>query len=121
MYLNCSGFVCAVVSNRYPESGQNIYILWCCNGCCNTAFTSITAKNSSICPEGTRSYHHLMAIEQAGPAVIGVDDTDGRNRVAVKRVRKPEGSVYQVQPSTCDQIVNIRDIYVENGNIIFII
>jgi len=41
-----------------------------------------------------RSYHHLMTIEQAGPAVIGVDDTDRRKRVAIKRVRKPEGSVH---------------------------
>ena len=61
-----------------------------------------------------------MTIEQAGPAFMGVDDTDGRNRVATKRVRKPEGSVHQVQPSTCDQIINIRDIYVESGDVIFI-
>ncbi len=49
-----------------------------------------------------RLYHHLMTIDQAGPAVIGVDDTDRRKRVAIKRVRKPEGSVYQVPPSSCD-------------------
>ena len=62
-----------------------------------------------------RSYHHLMTIEQAGSAVIGVDDTDRRKRVAIKRVTKPEGSVHQVPPSACDQIVNIKDMYVENG------
>jgi len=67
-----------------------------------------------------RSYHHLMTIEQAGPAVIGVDDTDGRKRVAIKRVRKPEGSVHQVPPSTCDQIVNIKDMYVENDDVVFV-
>jgi len=67
-----------------------------------------------------RSYHPLMTIEQAGPAVIGVDDTDRRKRVAIKRVRKPEGSVHQVPPSTCDQIVNIKDMYVENGDIVFV-
>ncbi len=67
-----------------------------------------------------RSYHHLMTIEQAGPAVIGVDDTDRRKRVAIKRVRKPEGSVHQVPPSTCDQIVNIKDMYVENGVVVFV-
>jgi len=61
-----------------------------------------------------------MTIEQAGPAVIGVDDTDRRKRVAIKRVRKPEGSVHQVPPSTCDQIVNIKDMYVENGDVVFI-
>ena len=67
-----------------------------------------------------RSYHHLMIIEQAGPAVIGVDDTDRRKRVAIKRVRKPEGSVHQVPLSTCDQIVNIKDMYVENGDVVFV-
>ncbi len=67
-----------------------------------------------------RSYHHLMTIKQARPAVIGVDDTDRRKRVAIKRVRKPEGSVHQVPPSTCDQIVNIKDMYVENGDVIFV-
>lgn len=49
-----------------------------------------------------RSYHHLMIIEQAGPAVIEVDDIDRRKRVVIKRVRKPEGSVHQVPPFTCD-------------------
>jgi len=67
-----------------------------------------------------RSYHHLMVIKQAGPAVIGVDDTDRRKRVAIKRVRKPEGSVHQVPPSTCDQVVNIKDMYVENGDVVFV-
>jgi len=67
-----------------------------------------------------RSYHHLMTIEQAGPAVIGVDDTDGRKRVAIKRVKKPEGSVHQVPPSICDQIVNIKDMYVENDDVVFV-
>ena len=67
-----------------------------------------------------RSYHHLMIIEQAGPAIIGVDDSDHRKRVAIKRVTKPEGSVPQVPPSTCDQIVNIKDMYVENGGVIFV-
>ncbi len=67
-----------------------------------------------------RSYHHLMTIDQAGPAVIGVDDTDRRKRVAIKRVRKPEGSVHQVPPSTCDQIVNIDDMYVEDRDVVFV-
>jgi hypothetical protein len=67
-----------------------------------------------------RSYHHLMTIKQAGPAVIGVDDTDSRKRVAIKRVRKPEGSVYRVPPSTCDQIVNIKDIYIKNDDVVFV-
>jgi serine/threonine protein kinase len=67
-----------------------------------------------------RSYHHLMTIEQAGPAVIGVDDTDERKRVAIKRVRKPEGSVHQVPPSTCEQIVNIKDMYIENDVVVFV-
>ncbi|KAL9631870.1 MAG: hypothetical protein Q9164_005656 [Protoblastenia rupestris] len=67
-----------------------------------------------------RSYHHLMTIEQAGPAVIGVDDADHRKRVAIKRVRKPGGSVHQVPPSTCDQIVNIHDMYAENGDVVFV-
>lgn len=61
-----------------------------------------------------------MTIEQAGPAVIGVDDTDYRKRVAIKRVRKPEGPVHQVPSSTCDQIVNIKDMYVDDGDIVFI-
>jgi len=67
-----------------------------------------------------RSYHHLMTIDQAGPAVIGVDDTDRRKRVAIKRVRKPEGSVHQVPPSNCNQIVNINDMYVEDRDVIFV-
>ncbi len=67
-----------------------------------------------------RSYHHLMTIDQAGPAVIGVDETDRRKRVAIKRLGKPEGSVHQVPPSTCDQIVNINDMYVEDCDVVFV-
>lgn len=67
-----------------------------------------------------RSYHHLMTIDQAGPAVIGVDDADRRKRVAIKRVRKSEDSVHQVPPSTCDQIVNINDMYVEDRDVVFV-
>ncbi len=67
-----------------------------------------------------QSYHHLMIIEQAGPAVIGVDNTDRRKRVAIKRVRKPKGSVHQVPPSTCDQIANIHDMYVEDCDVVFV-
>ena len=67
-----------------------------------------------------RSYYYLITIKQARPAVIRVDDTDSRKRAAIKRVRKPKGSVYQVPPSTCDQIVNIKDMYVENNNIVFV-
>lgn len=67
-----------------------------------------------------RSYYHLITIKQAGPAVIGVDDTDSRKRVAIKRVRKPEGSIYRVPPSTYNQIINIKDIYIKNNNVIFV-
>lgn len=40
--------------------------------------------------------------------------------MAIKRLRKPEGSVHQVPPSTCDQIVNIHDMYFENGDVVIV-
>ncbi len=61
-----------------------------------------------------------MTIDQAGCAIIGVDDIDPRKRVAIKRVKSPEGSVYQIPSFTCEQIVNIKDMYMEKSDIVFV-
>lgn len=66
------------------------------------------------------SYHHLMTIEQAEPAVIRVNNTDCQKRVIIKQVRKSESFIHQVPVFTCDQIVNIEDMYIENDDVVFI-
>ncbi len=40
--------------------------------------------------------------------------------MAIKWVTKPEGSIPQVPPSTCNQIVNIKDMYIKNGGVVFV-
>lgn len=61
-----------------------------------------------------------MTIEQAGPAIIGFHDNDHRKQVAIKKATKPKGSVHQVPPSNSDQIVDIKDMYAENRDIVFV-
>ena len=67
-----------------------------------------------------RLYHHLMIIDQTECAIIEVDNIDSRKRVIIKRVRCSEDPVYQISSFTCEQIVNIKDMYMKKSYIIFI-
>ena len=67
-----------------------------------------------------QSYHHLVTIDQAEPAVIGIVDTNHRKQVDIKQVVKPKDFVHQVPPSTCNQIVTIKALYVKTDEVIYI-
>ena len=67
-----------------------------------------------------RRYHELMTLDQAGPAVIGYDDTDRCSFVAIKRRKRPEGSfIPQVQVKS-NHLVSLKDMYIEGNDIVFI-
>jgi len=41
-----------------------------------------------------RFYYYFIIIKQAGPTIIGVDNINNWKQIVIKRVRKPEGSIY---------------------------
>jgi len=66
-------------------------------------------------------YHEWMILDQAGPAIIGCDNTRAGNMVAIKRVKRPEQySGRYMQPFVSDHVVNVKDMYCEDNEITII-
>jgi len=78
------------------------------------------AERAVIRASPQRRYHEVMTLDQAGPAVIGYDDTDRRSFVAIKRRKRPDGPpVHQVQVKS-NHLVGLRDMYVEENDVVCI-
>ncbi len=70
-------------------------------------------------PIGT--YNELMIRDQAGPAIIGSDNSEECNFVAIKRVKKVDNSlVHRIPSFNSDQLVEIRDMYQDNDDVVII-
>ncbi len=67
------------------------------------------------------SYNELMTRDQAGPAIIGSDNSEECNFVAIKRVKKVDNSlVHRIPSFNSDQLVEIRDMYQDNDDVVII-
>jgi hypothetical protein len=67
------------------------------------------------------TYHEFMDLGQAGPAIMGFDNTREANLVAIKRLERiDKRSTHRMRPFTSDSVVNIRDIYFDNDDLVII-
>lgn len=67
------------------------------------------------------SYNELMTRDQAGPAIIGSDNSEECRFVAIKRVKKVDNSlVHRIPSFNSDQLVEIRDMYQDNDDVVII-
>ncbi len=63
-------------------------------------------------------YHEWVALDQAGPAVIGCDNTRAGILVAIKRVeRNRQDNARCMPPFTSDHVVNVKAMYWEDHEI----
>ena len=68
-----------------------------------------------------RSYHEFMALDQAGPAVIAHENVKDEVFVAIKRVKRVDPKpVYQIPDSRSDQLVNIKEMFLEDNKIVIV-
>jgi hypothetical protein len=67
------------------------------------------------------TYHEFMVLDQAGSANMGCDNTRERDLVAIKRLKGiDKSSTHKMRPFTSDHVVNIRDMYFENDDLVII-
>lgn len=67
------------------------------------------------------SYHEFMKLDQAGPAVMGCDNTRERKIVAVKRLKGVYKAVkHMMVPFTTDQVVNVLKMFFDNNDLVVI-
>lgn len=67
------------------------------------------------------TYHEFMVLDQAGSANMGYNNTRDHNLVAIKRLKGIDKSLkYRMRPFISDYIVNIRDIYFNNDDLVII-
>ncbi|MCJ1360236.1 MAG: hypothetical protein MMC33_010239 [Icmadophila ericetorum] len=68
------------------------------------------------------SYHEFMHLDQAGPAIIVQDNMDRREFVAIKRIKRIASTpVYTVPAFESNQIVNIKEMFLEGDNLITVV
>ena len=68
-----------------------------------------------------KSHHTLMSLDQAGPSIIGYDDTIPPNLVAIKRVKRPNNiTITRLPCYSSNQLVSILDAYLDNNEIVFV-
>jgi hypothetical protein len=78
-----------------------------------------TEQQIKTAPQVT--YHEFMVLDQAGPAVIGFDDTRERNLVAIKRLNGiDKSSMYRLRPFTSNHMVNVREAYIDHDNLVIV-
>ena len=81
---------------------------------------AVRSKQPLIRATPQRRYHEIMTLNQAGPTIIGYDDTDRRSLVAIKRRKAPNRPpIHQVQVKS-NYLVGLRDMYVEENDVVFI-
>jgi hypothetical protein len=62
-----------------------------------------------------------MNLNQARPAIIGFDNTREANLIAIKRLKRIDKRLtYRMRPFISDSIINIRDIYFNNDDLVII-
>lgn len=91
----------------YPELDEDVSI-------------PTTTKNEK--PAGCTSLHQPLSPpygQLSKTAVIRLKATNCQERGAVKCVKKPEDSINQVLISTGDQIIDIANMYIKNGDLLF--
>jgi hypothetical protein len=68
------------------------------------------------------TYYEFMVLDQAGSAIIGCDNTKERNLVAIKRLKNgiDKSSMRGIQHFTSDHVVNIRESYFDNDDLVII-
>ena len=63
-------------------------------------------------------YHEWMELDQAGPAVIGCDNTRAGIMVAIKRIKKTgQDDLGCMPPFINDHVVNVKDMYCKDNEI----
>ena len=68
------------------------------------------------------SYHEFMHLDQAGPAIIAQDNMNRREFVAIKRIKRIASTpVYTVPAFESNQIVNIKEMFLEGDNLITVV
>ena len=66
-------------------------------------------------------YDEFMALDLAGTAMIGSENNEDPDLVAIKRVEKTsESRISRIAPFTSDHLVQIKDVY-EDGNDVVIV
>ena len=66
-------------------------------------------------------YNEWMTLAQAGPAIIGCDNTRDANMVAIKQVKRPEQfSGRCMPPFLSDHVVSVKDMYCKDNEITII-
>ena len=66
-------------------------------------------------------YDEFMALDQAGPAMIGSDNNKEPSLVAIKRIKKAdERPINRITPFTSDHLVQIRNIYEDGDDIVIV-
>ena len=74
------------------------------------------AENTSRGP-----YDEFMALDLAGTVMVGSENNEDPDLVAIKRVKKTsESRISRITPFTSDHLVEIKDVY-EDGNDVVII
>lgn len=67
------------------------------------------------------SYNELMTRDQAESTIIDSDNSEKCNFVAIKRVKKVDNSlVHRIPSFNSDQLVEIRDMYQDNDDVVII-
>lgn len=67
-----------------------------------------------------RWYHEIMTLDQAESTVIEYNDIDWRSFVAIKRRKRPDESLSHHVQFRSNHLVDLRDMYVERNEVIFI-
>jgi len=66
-------------------------------------------------------YDEFMALDQAGPAMIGSENEKEPSLVAIKRVKRvDESPVNRITPFTSDHLVQIRNMYEDGDEIVIV-
>ncbi|KAK3169325.1 hypothetical protein OEA41_008708 [Lepraria neglecta] len=67
------------------------------------------------------AYDEIMAVDQAGLAMIGSNNNEEPSLVAIKRIKKADESpVSRITPFTSDHLVQIRNMYEDDDDVVIV-